>query len=80
MNDLKTFSQSVILNFKNAEPAFQPNLVKNLRSDLSNRISAMKISSEKKSFFFHQLTHAHELQDILHLDQLITGAIESDIN
>lgn len=65
--ELEKEINSALIKIKRTEEVLRTKLIKNLRSDLSEKISTLNMSEERKSYFLHQMNNAHEIEEIIEL-------------
>ena len=60
-----------LIKFKRSENKIQEKILKNLRIDLSEKISSLRMNEERKSFFLHQIANVHEIEELISLTREI---------
>lgn len=56
-----------LIKIKRSEGALQARLIRNLRVDLVERITQLKMNEERKSYFTHQINNAHDIDELVSL-------------
>lgn len=58
-------------DFQRIDPRFQGRLLIRLRSEATNKLDALKMPPERKSYLLHQLTNCHTMEDLIDLIRAI---------
>lgn len=53
--------------FQRIDSRFQPRILLRLRSEATNKLDALKMPPERKSYLLHQLTNCHAMEDLIDL-------------
>lgn len=93
MNTLSTIGKELnqqmnhaLMGLQLVEPSFQRTVFKRLKTELTQKIDLLIMSSDRKSYFTHQLNNVHEMEELMELvqemnhlqikDSLKVGALE----
>ena len=56
-----------LLKVKRSDTALQTKFVRNLRAELVDKISDLKMNEERKSYFIHQINNVHSIDELVEL-------------
>lgn len=65
--ELEKEINSALIKIKRTEETLRVKLIRNLRSDLAEKIATLNMSEERKSYFLHQINNTHEIEEIIEL-------------
>jgi acetylornithine/succinyldiaminopimelate/putrescine aminotransferase/predicted amino acid dehydrogenase len=72
--DIEKEMNLVLIKVKRSEKSFRSKWIRSLRSDLLETISLLSMNEERKSFFLHQLSNTHEIEELISLIRAINQA------
>lgn len=65
--DIEKEMNQALIKLKRSEEAFRIKAVKTLRSDLLAKVETLAMKEERKSYFTHQISHCHDIEELIAL-------------
>ena len=72
--DIEKEMNQALIRVKRTEESFRIKIVRTLRTDLIEKIEALSMKDERKSYFIHQIANCHEIEDLVSLIRDINKA------
>ena len=76
MNTLSTLGKELsqqmnhaLMGLQLVEPSFQRTVFKRLKTELTQKIDLLLMSSDRKAYFLHQMSNVHEMEELMALVQ-----------
>lgn len=72
--DIQKEMNEALITIKRSEDSFRLKMVKHLRLELTEKITDLLMSEERKSYLLHQIANTHEIEELVSLVQEVNKA------